>query len=76
MGSRAGKTGEYIPRKSLGHVYHANDWNINKIAEEIVQKKYPFICVNEDEGQDFKRMKEIVKRALQEIWPEKSTFEL
>ena len=69
-------TGNFVPRKSLGHVYHANDKDIDLIVNEVIQKKYPIVCINEDEGQNFDLMKEKVQYALQKVLPEKSLFEI
>lgn len=68
-------TGQYIPRKSLGHVYHANNANMDEIISEIKQRKYPIVCVNEDSGQDFAMMKNKLQKALGEVLPEKSSYE-
>lgn len=68
-------TGQYIPRKSIGHIYHANNANIDIIVREILERKYPIVCVNEDEGQDFELLKQQLKYALEQVLPEKSSFE-
>lgn len=68
-------TGEYVPRKSLGHIYHANNNNVDEISQEIIQRKYPIVCVNEDEGQDFSLLKEKLEYALSQVLPDKCSFE-
>ena len=68
-------TGNFEPRKSIGHVYHANNANIDEIITEIIQCKYPIVCVNEDEGQDFSLLKSKLAQALNKVLPDKCSFE-
>ena len=67
--------GEYIPRESKGHVYHANNSNIDEISREIMECRYPIVCVNEDENQDFFLLKNKLKNALNQVLPDKCSFE-
>lgn len=48
----------------------------NEIQKLILSKKYPIICLNDrNDIEDFEEMKETIIRALDQILPEKSSFE-
>lgn len=67
--------------QSLNNRYFANvcDWNIDEVINNIISKKYVTMCLNDSEIspiKDFILMKNRVIQALQQILPNKSSFEI
>lgn len=74
-------TGEFYPKKREGKFYCINENNYKKISNEIRQKKYPIVSINEDSGRDgwdnnWPMIKAEINAALEELFPDKSSFEL
>ena len=56
-----------------------NNFNPDKIADDIKHHKHKLICINDNETIDrekFALASEIVRKAYAEVFPEKSAFEL
>lgn len=52
------------------------DENCTEIAEVIRGRKQQMLSLNEaDELKDFERAKNVIKQALEDIYPQKSIFE-
>ncbi len=69
--------GNFIPRKTLGKFSALEMSNVNDIAAGIRQKKWQSICINETcTSEEFIQIKRIINSALEEIFPDKSSFEL
>lgn len=71
--------GEFFPRRHRGKGYTINDTNYHSIAHEIKEKKYPLISIDERMGEtvyNFEEARREINIALQEIFPQKSSFEI
>ncbi len=68
-------TGEFVPTKYQGKLYIVDHSNYREAAEDIREQKYPIISLNESVCEGFDVIKEEINAALQEILPEKSSFE-
>lgn len=71
--------GEFSPRRHKGKAYTVNDTNFHSIACEIKRKKYSLISIDERYGEslhNFEEARNEINAALQEIFPQKSSFEI
>lgn len=73
--------GDFYPRKNKGKYYKINKDSYKRVADDIRNRRYPIACINEDGGsEDFDKYWTIIKAeinaALEEIFPNKSSFEL
>lgn len=68
--------GDFIPRKTLGKSYLVTGENYIEIANDIREKKYQMVSLNEDCTEDvFKLVKHEISEALEALFPEKSSYE-
>jgi hypothetical protein len=72
-------TGEFTPRRiSIGSCYSLTN-NNEKIISAIKEQKYKMICINDNDIDpiiDFEREKELIKRAFDQILPDKCSYEI
>lgn len=69
-------SGEFYPRRTKGKYYNVTINNYKKIAEDILNRRYQFVCLNEQcTPEEFELIKEEINIALQKIYPDKSSFE-
>lgn len=69
-------TGEFVPQKSEGLPFLVTKDNYLEVAKAIRQRRSQMICLTEDcTSEDFTVMKKEINLALDEILPEKSSFE-
>lgn len=69
-------SGEFVPHKFKGKLYLVDKDNYMEAADAILNQKYPVICLNESSTEDFAVIKETVNKALDQLFREKSRFEL
>lgn len=71
-------SGEYSERtKKISQYYEINSKSINKTIEEIRNKKYKLICINDSEDTDnFEENKEKIINMFEKMYPNKSKFEV
>ena len=70
-------TGEFVPRKSIGTPYLVTKDNYKEVAGAIRNRESQMICLTEDCSPDeFIAIKHEINKALKEILPDKSSFEL
>ena len=68
--------GNFIPRKATGKNYALDINNVNEVAEDIKQNKWRSICINEVcTPEEFVKIKAIINPLIEEMFPEKSSFE-
>lgn len=68
--------GNFYPRRTKGLYMNITDENCTEIAEVIRGRKQQMLSLNEaDELKDFERAKNVIKQALEDIYPQKSIFE-
>lgn len=69
--------GDFYPRKTRGKYYNVSKNNYKKIADDILNRRYQFVCLNEQcTPEEFELIKHDINAALETIYPEKSSFEL
>ena len=69
-------SGEFVPHKYQGRLFLIDKNNFKEAADAIRNQAYPIISLNESNTEDFETIKKEIRRALEEILPEKSGFEL
>ena len=69
-------SGEFVPHKYQGKLFLIDKNNFKEAADAIRNQAYPIISLNESNTEDFETIKKEIRRALEEILPEKSGFEL
>lgn len=70
-------TGNFVPQKSIGKPYLVTIQNCNEVASAIKNRISQMVCLTEDcTPKEFGIIKEKINAALQEILPEKSSFEI
>ncbi len=71
-------SGNFVPKKQIGKLFHTDTLDRNNDAVEYIRKqKGKVICINDCEAEkNFETHKKIVKDALEYILPQKSEFEL
>ncbi len=70
-------TGDFIPRKSVGNPYLVTADNYIEVAGAIRNRISQMICLSEDcSPQEFVVIKKEINSALQDILPEKCSFEI
>ena len=70
-------TGEFLPRKTLGKSVLITKNNYREIAENIRRQKWQMVSLNEDcSPEEFEIIKKEINGALEQLLPDKSTFEL
>lgn len=68
--------GDFYPRRTKGLYVDITDENCMEIADIIRNRRQQMISLNEaDELRDFERVKQLLNRALAEIYPQKSIYE-
>ncbi len=70
--------GEFSPKKPIGKLFHTETLNYNNDAIDYIKKKKgKVVCINDTENEDnFELHKKMVVEAFDELFPEKSAFEL
>jgi len=69
--------GNFYPRRTEGKAFFVNLDNYQEVICGIREQKWPIVCMNETcVGTEFEIVKMAVNEALEELLPEKSTFEL
>lgn len=69
--------GNFYPRKTLGKNYFIDKTNVKQIAGVIRSQSEQMVCLNEScIGKEFEFVKREINRALEEILPTQSSFEL
>ncbi|MBE6933613.1 MAG: hypothetical protein E7462_00945 [Ruminococcaceae bacterium] len=71
-------SGEFYPKKPIGKSFHTASMSYNNEAIEYLRKqKGKVICLNDSEEEtDFEAHKKMIVEAFEQIFPEKSSFEL
>jgi len=68
--------GDFYPRRTKGLYVNISDDNCMEIAHIIRKRTQQMISLNEtDELKDFERVRNVINRAISDIYPEKSMFE-
>ena len=71
--------GKFVPQRKISKFIDLKDDNSLKVASNIIcGQKRKVVCINDADTIDeksFRRMKEVLKKAFEEIFPEKSIFE-
>lgn len=69
--------GKIVPRKTLGEPYLVTLKNCKEVADQIRNQKHQMICLSEDcKPEEFPIIRDTVNHALEDLLPEKSSFEL
>lgn len=69
-------TGNFIPQKSIGKPYLVTIENYTEVAEAIRNRISQMVCLTEDcTPEEFCIIREEINKALQEILPDKCSFE-
>lgn len=69
--------GNFVPRKTLGKPFLVTLGNCNDIAESIKKQEWQMVSLNEEcTPEEFEIVRDTINRALEELMPEKSSFEL
>lgn len=69
-------SGNFVPQKSVGKPYLVTIDNCDKVASDIRNSISQMVCLTEDcTPEEFVIIKQTINSALQEILPEKSSFE-
>ncbi len=69
-------SGNFVPHKFEGKMFLVDRDNCKEAADAIRSRAYPVISLNETDTEMFGMIKDTVNRALEEILPDKSLFEL
>lgn len=69
-------SGNFVPHKYEGKLVLIDKYNYKEAAEAIRGNMYPIISLNETSTELFDEVRDTINRALQEILPDKSLFEL
>ncbi len=69
-------SGAFIPHKYQGKLYLIDKNNYKEAAEAILHQTYPIVSLNESSPEDFGLIKETINKALCELFPQKSAFEM
>lgn len=69
-------SGQFTPHKFEGKFFLVEKEKVDEIVNAIKKKKYPIICLNERTEDSFEFIKQEINAALQEVYPQKSSFEL
>lgn len=68
--------GDFNPRKTLGKSFVVTIDNCEEVAQVIKGQKEQMICINEDcTPEEFEKIKLVINKAFEELFPEKSSFE-
>ena len=69
--------GRFEPQSvKTGRCFHLRDQGVEKLCEAIRQQKYAQICINDtDQTTEFEKKKEEIRKAFEEILPNKSKYE-
>lgn len=68
--------GNFYPRRTLGKCFFVDKNNVKQIADVIRHQKEQMICINENcVGEEFEYVKKEINKALEELLPNKSSFE-
>lgn len=69
-------TGEFVPRRTMGKMCLIDMSNYLEYAESISRGAYPMVSINEScTPEEFRVIKKAINEALEELLPEKSSFE-
>ena len=69
-------TGEFVPQKSIGKPYLVTIDNYKEVAADMRNQVSQMVCLTEDcTADDFVVIREEINKALEELFPEKSSFE-
>lgn len=68
--------GKFEPHKFMGKMFLLDKGNYQEAVEAIDYQKYPVICLNEMNTEDFGEIKMAVNKSFNKLFPEKSKFEL
>ena len=69
-------SGKFVPHKYRGKLFLLDKENYQEAVDAIKNRSYPILSLNEMKTEDFHIIKDAVNRALEEILPEKSKFEI
>ena len=70
-------TGNFIPQKSIGKPYLVTIDNCNEVADAIRNGVSQMVCLTEDcTPNEFIYIRKIINAALQDVFPNKSSFEI
>ncbi len=69
-------SGKFVPHKYQGKMFLVDEENYLEAADAIRNRKYPVISLNETGSGNFERIKVEINRALYELFPKKSDFEI
>lgn len=69
-------SGNFVPAKYQGKLYILDHSNYIEAADDIRNQRYPIISLNEAVTNGFDQIKREINVALQEILPDKSSFEI
>lgn len=69
-------TGEFVPQKSIGKPYLVTKENYREVADGIRKHVSQMVCLTEDcTPEEFSVIKREINSALQEVFPDKCSFE-
>lgn len=69
-------SGDFVPHKYQGRMFLVDEENYLEAADAIRNRRYPIISLNETGSGDFEVIKTEMNKALHEIFPQKSGFEI
>lgn len=71
-------SGDFIPRKPIGKMFSTASMSYNnELIEYLKKQKGKIICINDTENEsDFECHKKMILEIFEELFPEKSSFEL
>ncbi len=69
-------SGDFVPHKYQGKMFLVDGENYLEAADAIRNRRYPVISLNETGNGDFEVIKMEINKALYEIFPQKSEFEI
>ncbi|MCI8972552.1 MAG: hypothetical protein HFH79_03040 [Lachnospiraceae bacterium] len=69
-------SGKFVPHKYQGKMFLVDEENYLEAADAIRNRKYPIISLNETGSGNFEMIKTQINRALYELFPQKSDFEI
>lgn len=68
--------GDFVPRKTLGEPYFVTVDNYLEVRDDVLNRPHQMVCFTEDCGaSDFEVIKSVINAALENLLPEKCSFE-
>ena len=69
-------SGQFLPRRTQGKVFFPTIDTYTDVVQAVVDRAYPMISFNEScTPEEFKEMKTVINKALEQIFSEKCSFE-